>query len=76
MIWIVDDFYPNPDEIRNRALMLDYTRGKSTNKLGLLTYCTLAIETTPSGSSGGRIEYTYAIVGKTSQEYKCLILKV
>ena len=32
MIWIVDDFYPNPDEIRNRALMLDYTRGKSTNK--------------------------------------------
>jgi hypothetical protein len=32
MIWIVDDFYPNPDEIRKRALMLDYTRGKSTNK--------------------------------------------
>jgi len=27
MIWVVDDFYPNPDEIRNRALMLDYTRG-------------------------------------------------
>ena len=28
MIWVVDDFYPNPDEIRNRALMLEYTRGR------------------------------------------------
>jgi len=29
MIWVVDDFYPNPDEIRDRALMLEYTRGRS-----------------------------------------------
>ena len=29
MIWVVDDFYPNPDEIRKKALRLDFYRGLS-----------------------------------------------
>ena len=29
MIWVVDDFYPNPDEIRKKALRLDFWRGLS-----------------------------------------------
>lgn len=29
MLWVVDDFYPNPDEIRAKALELDYNLGRS-----------------------------------------------
>lgn len=32
MIWVVDDFYPNPDEVRKRALRLDFWRGLSKVK--------------------------------------------
>lgn len=31
MIWIVDDFYPDPYKIREEALKLDYHRGRGTN---------------------------------------------
>tara|TARA_Y100001937_G_C7037132_1_gene292922 strand:+ start:173 stop:829 length:657 start_codon:yes stop_codon:yes gene_type:complete len=34
MIWIVDDFYPNPDEIRKKALRLKFIRGISTKDKG------------------------------------------
>ena len=29
MLWVVDDFYPNPDEIRAEALKLKYNLGRS-----------------------------------------------
>ncbi len=32
MIHIVDDFYPNPDEIRANALSLDFVEGKQSSK--------------------------------------------
>jgi len=35
MIWVVDDFYPNPDEIRKRALMLKYVRGRVKKEKGV-----------------------------------------
>ena len=31
MIWVIDDFYPNPDEIREKALKLDYVSGFGKN---------------------------------------------
>lgn len=32
MIWVIDDFYPNPDEVREKALQLEYTSGISKDK--------------------------------------------
>lgn len=29
MIYIIDDFYPNPDEVREKALSFEYKRGES-----------------------------------------------
>jgi len=31
VIWVVDNFYKNPDKIREQALKLDYVRGAGTN---------------------------------------------
>ena len=32
MLWVVDNFYPNPDEIREQALTLDYKSGRDPSK--------------------------------------------
>ena len=34
MLWVVDNFYPNPDEIRERALQLQFSSGQKPRKQG------------------------------------------
>ncbi len=34
MLWVVDNFYPNPDEIRERALKLNFNSGRKDKEHG------------------------------------------
>ena len=34
MLWVVDNFYPNPDEIRERALQLTFMSGRRGKEHG------------------------------------------